>query len=372
MIHPHPNWLQRRYFTWAQPYYERMEPGLRAQVQQIDLWLYSGRGLVFWALIGAAIMASATALWWLGTPIALAAPGALVLWLCAVMLSLAAWLKPQDFTWRRGARTLAWALVMALLGLTVGAWLRGRQSAWTLPDLTLFARGLPLVATIVLPMLALAWGVAALRRHRLALALHDAQQARALAEARLHALQAQIQPHFLFNTLAAAQHWVDSGDARAAGLLRDLTAFLRGASQLFVRPMVSLTDELAWVRHYLAVQQARLGGRLRTQIDVAPDCAAFELPPGLVLTLVENAIEHGLAPQLAGGTLALHARREAGALHLTVADDGAGLPAALAEGTGLTNTRARLAAAFGSRATLTLTPRAGGGTEAHLTIMEAA
>lgn len=368
MIHPHPNWLQRRYFTWAQPHYDRMAPALRAEVQRIDLWLYSGRGLVFWALIGAAINGSTALLWWAGLPIALALIVATMLWVGGVMVGLMAWLKPQDFSWRRNVRILAWTVLAALLGVIVGKWLRGGPHTWAWPDPALLVRAMLIAAVVVLPLLALSWGVAALRRHRMALALHTAQQAQTLAEARLHALQAQIQPHFLFNTLAAVQHWVDSGDARAGGLLRDLTAFLRGATALFTRPMVTLVDELAWVRHYLAVQQARLGGRLRAQIDVAADCAAFELPPGMVLTLVENAIEHGLAPQVAGGTLTLRAWREAGALHLTVADDGAGLPEHWAEGTGLANTRARLAAAFGSRATFMLVPGATGGAVAHVAI----
>ncbi|MCA0177073.1 MAG: histidine kinase [Proteobacteria bacterium] len=368
MIHPHPNWLQRRYFTWAQPHYDRMEPALRAEAQRIDLWLYSGQGLIAWLVLCLAIAASTALLWALGLPWVAAMVVATMLWVGPLLLCLAAWLKPQEFTWRRGARTLLWATVAALLGVAVGTWLRHRPDAWALPAPDVLARGLLVAAAVVLPLLTLSWGVAALRRHRLALALHTAQQAQALAEARLHALQAQIQPHFLFNTLAAVQHWVDSGDARAGGLLRDLTAFLRGATALFTRPMVTLADELAWVRHYLAVQQARLGGRLRIQIDMAADSAAFELPPGLVLTLVENAIEHGLAPQVAGGTLTLRAWREAGALHLTVADDGAGLPEGWVEGTGLANTRARLAAAFGSRATFMLVPGATGGAVAHVAI----
>ena len=182
--------------------------------------------------------------------------------------------------------------------------------------------------------------------------------ARQLTQARLTLLQAQIQPHFLFNTLAALQHWVGVGDARAAPLLRALTSFLRGSTELMLRPEVTLAEECAMVAHYLAIMQMRLGDRLRFSIDVAPDCAAQALPPGLVITLVENAVEHGIEPQLRGGEVKLVARREGGTFELRVLDDGPGLsPGDTREGVGLANSRERLRHQFGARAELTLANR---------------
>lgn len=163
---------------------------------------------------------------------------------------------------------------------------------------------------------------------------------------------AQIQPHFLFNTLASLQHWVDTGDARAAPLLRDFTAYLRATLPMFERELQPLADEMEMVRRYLAIMQARLGARLAFSIDVPADLA-LDLPPGIVLTLVENAIAHGIEPQLRGGHVDIRARRDADRLVLSVCDDGPGLAPGWAEGVGLSNTRRRLQGAY-PHATLTL------------------
>ncbi|MBL8278911.1 MAG: histidine kinase [Pelomonas sp.] len=169
---------------------------------------------------------------------------------------------------------------------------------------------------------------------------------------------AQIQPHFLFNTLASLQHWVDTGDARAAPLLRDFTAYLRATLPMFERELQPLADEMEMVRRYLAIMQARLGSRLAFRLDVPADVDS-ELPPGIVLTLVENAIAHGIEPQLRGGHVEVAARRDAGRTVITVRDDGPGLAPSWAEGVGLSNTRRRLLAAL-PNASLTLTDAAPG------------
>ena len=164
---------------------------------------------------------------------------------------------------------------------------------------------------------------------------------------------ALIQPHFLFNTLASLQHWVDTGDARAAPLLRDFTAYLRATLPMFERELQPLGDEIEMVRRYLAIMQARLGARLSFAIDVSAELPT-PVPPGLVLTLVENAIAHGIEPQLRGGQVTVAAHRAGGQLVLTVRDDGAGLSPGCADGVGLANSRRRLANA-NPNATLTLT-----------------
>lgn len=163
---------------------------------------------------------------------------------------------------------------------------------------------------------------------------------------------AQIQPHFLFNTLASLQHWVDTRDARAAPLLRDFTAYLRATLPMFERELQPLADEVEMVRRYLAIMQARLGARLSFAIEVAAG-SQVQLPPGLVLTLVENAIAHGIEPQLHGGRIDVAARRDGDHLVLTVRDDGPGLAPGWTDGVGLSNTRRRLLSA-NPAATLTL------------------
>lgn len=220
------------------------------------------------------------------------------------------------------------------------------------------------VSAVVLPMVRFGWRDEVLRNMPLLLAVLTAVLSGwwvltlyrvAQVEARLRELaeqdaalrlstrlaSAQIQPHFLFNTLASMQHWVDTGDARAAPLLRDFTAYLRATLPMFERELQPLSDEVEMVRRYLAIMQARLGARLGFSVDAPGDLQA-ELPPGVLLTLVENAIAHGIEPQLQGGHVAIAARRDGGRLVLTVRDDGPGLAPGWAEGVGLSNTRRRL------------------------------
>lgn len=163
---------------------------------------------------------------------------------------------------------------------------------------------------------------------------------------------AQIQPHFLFNTLASLQHWVDTGDARAAPLLRSFTAYLRATLPMFEHALLPLASEIEMVRSYLAIMQARLGERLQFSIDVDPVIHA-QLPPGTLLTLTENAVHHGIEPQLAGGRIELAGRREGDTVVLTVRDDGAGFNPEAQDGVGLANIRRRLHQVFGNRAALT-------------------
>lgn len=168
---------------------------------------------------------------------------------------------------------------------------------------------------------------------------------------------AQIQPHFLFNTLASVQHWVDTQDPRAGSTLRSFTQYLRATLPMFERESLSLQEELQIVRSYLEVMQARMGARLQWQIEQAPEVdASLPLPPGLLLTLVENAIGHGIEPALRGGRIEVHATRPAqGQVLIEVRDDGVGLSAQAEDGTGLANSRARLQQLYGERARLSLT-----------------
>lgn len=202
------------------------------------------------------------------------------------------------------------------------------------------------------------WMVTLFRVHQIEARLRElADQAAALRlSTRLAA--AQIQPHFLFNTLASLQHWVDTGDARAAPLLRDFTAYLRATLPMFERELQPLADEIAMVQRYLAIMQARLGARLAFHLDL-PAGLNPELPPGIVLTLVENAIAHGIEPQLRGGHIDVAARRDGDRVVITVQDDGPGLAPGSADGVGLSNTRRRLLAAL-PNATLTLSDAAPG------------
>jgi signal transduction histidine kinase len=178
---------------------------------------------------------------------------------------------------------------------------------------------------------------------------------------------AQVEPHFLFNTLASLQHWVQTQDPRAGPLLEALTGYLRATLPMFSRALQPAADELQAVRLYLQVMQARLGeARLAWQEDVDPALMTQTLPPGLLLTLVENAIEHGISPQLAGGVLVLRGQLQGGDAVFEVQDNGPGPAPGSRDGIGLANSRERLAISCGPLARLDIRVRPEGGCLARL------
>jgi len=188
-------------------------------------------------------------------------------------------------------------------------------------------------------------------------------------DARLAVLTAQIEPHFLFNTLANVQALVDSGSPRAAPVLKSLIAYLRAAMpKLQEGGLSTLRDELDLVRAYLDLMQLRMPDRLQVAFDVDPALLALRFPPMLLLTLVENAVRHGIDPSEQGGRIDVGGRLDAPSrrAHLWVADTGLGLRGPPGAGTGLENTRERLRGVFGACAQLDLLPQQPRGARAEL------
>jgi signal transduction histidine kinase len=179
---------------------------------------------------------------------------------------------------------------------------------------------------------------------------------RQAADAQLKVLQSQVEPHFLFNTLANVQALVESGSPRAAPVLGSLIAYLRAAMPTLHDGAPTLGQEEALVRAYLELMQMRMPDRLAYTVDIDPALRGLRLPPMLLLTLVENAVRHGIDPSETGGRIAVGARREAdaGAVRLWVTDTGRGIDESQPQGTGLVNLRERLRATYGERATLAL------------------
>lgn len=174
-------------------------------------------------------------------------------------------------------------------------------------------------------------------------------------EAELSALQAQIEPHFLFNTLATVKRLYDVAPGRGRDMLTSLIAYLQSALPGMRRQRACLGDELERVRHYLVILQMRMGDRLRFEIAAPPALRDAEMPPMVVATLVENAIKHALSPLPEGGRLWVTARQtNEGQLVVDVRDDGRGFIGAGGSGVGLANTRARLLALYGQAASLSL------------------
>ena len=207
-------------------------------------------------------------------------------------------------------------------------------------------------------------------RERLSRAERDAlARDKALAEAELRVLQAQVEPHFLFNTLANVISLIHIDPNRAAGLLGRLTTLLRASLSRARRADGTLGDELAVVRAYLEIQRLRMEHRMTSELVVESDLEAVRMPPFLVQPLVENAVLHGIEPSPSGGRVFVRAERKDGTLRIAVTDDGCGMGReAASEGVGIANIRERLQASFGTAGTLAFFETPGGGVTAVLRI----
>jgi sensor histidine kinase YesM len=191
---------------------------------------------------------------------------------------------------------------------------------------------------------------------------------RQVSEARMAAMQAQIEPHFLFNTLASIDHLIETDPARASAMQKNLIALLR-ASMPTMREsngngVADLGRELAVVRPYLEILKVRMEERLHVDVDVPDGLLSAKFPPMMMQTLVENAIKHGLEPKPEGGTLKVKAEIVHGKLAVTVADTGLGFGKAATAGTGvgLANVRERLHLLYGGRAQVRITENQPSGT----------
>ncbi|HVO19296.1 MAG TPA: histidine kinase [Anaeromyxobacter sp.] len=212
-------------------------------------------------------------------------------------------------------------------------------------------------------------GLLAAERARLQreLLAHE-ESARRLAEAELKLLQAQIEPHFLFNTLSNVLGLVDSDPQRAKRMLRNLTSYLRGSLRRTRAGPTTLGEELELVHAYLEIQAVRMGDRLVFGLSCPEELRGLPLPPLLVQPLVENALRHGLEPKPGGGGVWISAARRGDTLVLEVRDDGLGLDPHQPAGVGLSNVRERVRTVSGGRGALTLHPVETGGLTARLTL----
>lgn len=213
-------------------------------------------------------------------------------------------------------------------------------------------------------------GFLAARRREVRASLLEAE----LAKAQLQALRLEIQPHFLFNTLNSISALVRSNEnERALDMLAKLGDLLRSTLEHSGGPMVTLADELDFVRCYLELQSVRFADRLTVEYDIPDECLDRETPFLLLQPLTENAIRHGLAKSSGAGRVEIGAALSNGDLVLTVSDDGPGLPDGFdletSRGVGLSNTRSRLMKLYQEQsASIEVTNRPGGGTVARVAI----
>lgn len=200
-----------------------------------------------------------------------------------------------------------------------------------------------------------------------AVADHETLQ-RQIVEARLQLLQAQVEPHFLFNTLAAVEHLIETAPARAAQMQRHLIEYLRAALPRMRQQSATLGQEVELCVSYLKIMQMRMEERLQFEVAVPAGLSSASFPPMMIQSLVENSIRHGLEPRPEGGTVHLRAEVRDGKLCVTVEDTGMGFSAAAPAGIGLANIRERLQQLFGAAAALTIEPGQLRGTRATITV----
>ncbi len=206
------------------------------------------------------------------------------------------------------------------------------------------------------------------RADRLQLELDKSALERELLDARLRLLQAQIEPHFLFNTLANIQALVEAGSANAAPVLRHLIAYLRAAMPRLHDADATLGTEWQLVRAYLELMHLRMPDRLQFSLAPLDELASLRFPAMALLTLVENAVKHGIDPSVEGGAIAISAQCDAasGTVTVAVADTGVGMAETAQPGTGLANVRSRLQAYYGPEARLNLHEESPHGLRAEL------
>ena len=193
---------------------------------------------------------------------------------------------------------------------------------------------------------------------------------RQVVEARMAAMQAQVEPHFLFNTLASIDHLIETDPSRASRMQKNLIALLRASMPVMREKSTNLGRELDVVRPYLEILKVRMEERLQPQITVPEGLYSADFPPMMLQSLVENAIKHGLEPKAEGGSLSVGAEVIHGKLHVSVADTGVGFAkaATAGTGTGLTNIRERLKLIYGEAGELKIADNTPTGTRVTIVV----
>jgi sensor histidine kinase YesM len=295
-----------------------------------------------------------------------------VLLLLTVLAPYYGYRKIARQSWRHLAATVIATVVSALVALFV---------VWAFDPSTPFGvmhakvvRALALSLLLGIAVGSITLGIARMRlreatqrSERMAAEADRERLARQTVQAELKLLQAQIEPHFLFNTLSNVRHLVQSGSRDAVPMLDHLIDYLRTALPDIRADTTTLGREAELARAYLEIMRMRMGGELRFSIEVAPELREHRFPPLMLMTLVENAVKHGVAPVGRGDVRVLASRRD-DRLVVAVCDDGRGLGGPIGQGLGLANVRERLRALYGEAAVLALESAPGGGTVARLEV----
>lgn len=355
------------------------EPIIRRRWTQWLLWLafWTAIGLSFAAQLYISASRSGRPLsWWL------AASYTLFDWYVVALLSIpVVWLSrrfPIDReSWEMNVPLhLAASGVFSFLFIVLRAWVAQAQG-WFTDQPMKFSEMFQLLLVRSFPNLLIYWVILTVGhaftyyREAQERQLRAFELERHLAQARLQALQMQLNPHFLFNTLHAISSLMHKDVEAADRMIARLSDLLRYALASTESQETPLEQELAFLDRYLEIEQTRFGDRLIVRKQIDPDALNARVPNLILQPLVENAIRHGIEPHARRGEISLAAERRNGMLHLVVRDNGDGLPSGHAtedEGVGLSNTRTRLAELYGDNFQLEFKDAAEGGLIVHLAI----
>lgn len=267
--------------------------------------------------------------------------------------------------WQQNVAASALALIGVFIGYSIAFAILGRNFATLVAKYPRFAFGMLLIGILGCVVWLLITDNQTRRiRAEAEQARHAEERERLAAQAKdaeLRALQAQIEPHFLFNTLANVLALIDYEPQTAKRMLDSFITHLRQSLDTSRLTKATLSSQLDLLRSYLQLIEIRMSGRLQFEIVCPDDLRATSFAPLLLQPLVENAVKYGLEPKIEGGKVIVRVSREAGAVRIDVIDDGVGLnaksTARSGSGTGIANVRERLASLYGERATLSVTAR---------------
>lgn len=291
--------------------------------------------------------------------------------LLAYTLAQAGLCLSQKILWFKHA-SQRWAILALSMALALFAGLKAEAAFWPTMTTSHASWLLPAIILVFLLATVLPAAIDQEIRHRtqasLAAEASKHKVERQMLEARLAALQGQIEPHFLFNTLANTRALIHQDANQAEQMLNHLIAYLRAAMPDMRLSTTTLGQELDRAAAYLQIFQIRLGARFQFSVQATDEVRACLIPPLAIMSLVENAIKHGIEPQPGEVRIDIGARSEAGQLLVTVSDNGRGFKDELGGGVGLLNVQERLSALFGEQAELQLQPGDKGGVRATISL----
>jgi hypothetical protein len=414
-LKPGDSALLQRYLGWAAKYYDRANPELRADMVAFDRWFYSRQSIGFIVGIICGLVGIFFGIKASGTKGSIALLLTAATGFLAFLTVATVWFGPlrQDqqnkkwYLWLGPRVKNPWLASVLLCGFGyVGAVTGAAISHLTKPcepkacePLSVFLRdfvesSIPVLlamvfAAVFITAITLVMKSQILKQRLDREKLNGEAQAqdKIIAQSRLKVLQAQIKPHFLFNTLAALQYWVDTNDQRASLLLKNLSGFLRTSTELIEHDLIPVERELQLVERYLKIMQLRLGNKLTFSVECEARVESVQIPPAIMLSMVENAIEHGIEPSIQPAHIQVSVTGQASQTIITISDTGIGYagpstnsgdiassnaPAvalnnaqnegaeSATRGVGLSNSLARLKAHFGNSASLSVGTRTDG------------